>query len=75
MLGAGREKKEDPVDLTAGIKFYKKVGDFAEAGEHLADVFCSDPQKLRQAAEHVQSAFAFNQEKPPERPPILVRIT
>ncbi|NLN07968.1 MAG: thymidine phosphorylase [Firmicutes bacterium] len=75
MLGAGREKKEDPVDLTAGIKFYKKVGDFAEAGEHLADVFCSDPQKLRQAAEHVQSAFAFNQEKPPERPPILGRIT
>ncbi|NLM46593.1 MAG: thymidine phosphorylase [Firmicutes bacterium] len=74
MLGAGREKKDDPVDLNAGIKLYKKTGDLAKAGEHLADVFCNDPQKLRQAAEYLQSAFAFSQEKPPSQPLILGRI-
>ncbi|HHX75526.1 MAG TPA: thymidine phosphorylase [Firmicutes bacterium] len=74
MLGAGREKKGDAVDLTAGIKFHKKTGDFAEAGEQLADLFCSDPHRLKQAAAHLQSAFAFSREKPPAGPLILGRI-
>ena len=33
MLGAGRQTKEDDIDLSVGLVLHKKVGDFVEAGE------------------------------------------
>ena len=36
LLGAGREKKGDAVDLTAGIKIHKRCGEAVDAGEVLA---------------------------------------
>ncbi len=36
VLGAGREKKDAPIDPAAGITLEKKVGDLVEAGETLA---------------------------------------
>lgn len=32
LLGAGREVKDDPIDMTAGIKFNKKTGDAVKQG-------------------------------------------
>ncbi len=39
LLGAGREKKGDAVDLNAGIKIHKRCGDAVEVGEVLATLF------------------------------------
>ena len=36
MLGAGRQKKTDRIDMTAGIVLRRKTGDHAERGETLA---------------------------------------
>ncbi len=38
-LGAGRAKKEDPIDYTAGIILHKKIGDSVQIGEALATLY------------------------------------
>ena len=38
MLGAGRAKKEDPIDFAAGIILHKKLGDFVEKGTKIGEV-------------------------------------
>ncbi|MEL0539318.1 pyrimidine-nucleoside phosphorylase [Staphylococcus debuckii] len=39
MLGAGRQTKEDDIDLSVGLVLHKKVGDFVEAGESLMTIY------------------------------------
>lgn len=39
LLGAGRAKKDDIIDYTAGILIHKKIGDSVEKGEVLFDVY------------------------------------
>jgi pyrimidine-nucleoside phosphorylase len=39
LLGAGRAKKDDIIDYTAGILIHKKIGDAVEKGEVLFDVY------------------------------------
>jgi pyrimidine-nucleoside phosphorylase len=39
MLGAGREKKGDDIDLTAGIKLHRRCGDFVSEDELLATLY------------------------------------
>lgn len=41
LLGAGRIKKEDNVDLTAGIKLFRKTGDSISKGDVLAELYSS----------------------------------
>ncbi|MDD2484678.1 MAG: pyrimidine-nucleoside phosphorylase [Eubacteriales bacterium] len=62
--GAGREKKEDMVDLSAGILLAKKLGDVVEKGSLLATVFGNDPEKIKKAAEEAIAAFTIEQRKP-----------
>jgi len=38
-LGAGRKTMEDEIDYKAGIVLHKKIGDYVERNETLADVF------------------------------------
>ncbi len=38
-LGAGRIKKEDKIDMSVGIVFHKKVGDYVEKGEKVFTVY------------------------------------
>lgn len=46
LLGAGREKKEDKIDFSAGIILNKKTGDFVKKGETLATLFTNNPQNF-----------------------------
>lgn len=39
MLGAGRQTKEDEIDLSVGLVLHKKVGDKVEEGESLMTVY------------------------------------
>ncbi len=57
-LGAGRVKKNDPVDPAAGILLCKKDGERVRAGEVTAEIFSSDKEKLREGAELMKKAFA-----------------
>jgi pyrimidine-nucleoside phosphorylase len=58
-LGAGRLKKEDPIDPTAGIELYVKLGAEVKAGEPLATLFTSGKNHaaLSGIAERVRGAI------------------
>jgi pyrimidine-nucleoside phosphorylase len=61
--GAGRERKEDTIDLSAGIVLCKKVGDAAAAGESLCTLYGNDRDRLNRAAEMAREAFVICEER------------
>lgn len=76
MLGAGRERKEDKVDPTAGICFVKKTGDAVEKGSVIAWLYTNKPQDiLQQAVTRYQKAVTIEKTAPEKRLLILERIT
>ena len=50
-LGAGRLKKEDDIDLDAGIVFEKKLGDIVKPDDVIATLYSNDSGKLDSAYE------------------------
>lgn len=61
LLGAGREVKEDVIDMTAGIRFYKKTGDRVIKGDVLATVYTSETAKANQALQKLKSCYQISQ--------------
>ncbi|MFC1862555.1 pyrimidine-nucleoside phosphorylase [Thermodesulfobacteriota bacterium] len=60
LLGAGRQTKDDEVDLSVGIFLRKKVGDKVERDEPLAVFYTDgDDDKLNQARERFLKAFTI----------------
>ncbi|MCB9451921.1 MAG: thymidine phosphorylase [Anaerolineaceae bacterium] len=59
-LGAGREKKGDPIDLAVGLKVYVKVGDSMPAGAPLATIYANDAAKLAACRERVMGAITYS---------------
>ena len=62
--GAGRSKKDDEIDLSAGIILCKKVGDFIKKGESLAKLYCNDSEKAEKALEELKNAVKINTKQP-----------
>lgn len=73
-LGAGREKKEDAIDYSAGILLKKKPGDFVHAGDVLAEFHAASETLCRDAEEIFQNALQYGEQAPQLRPLILDRI-
>ena len=71
--GAGRETKEDEIDLSAGIILNKKVGDRVEEGEVLATFCGNDPKKVREGLEEARKAFEITDEEV-SRPELIKEI-
>ncbi len=74
LLGAGRIKKEDEIDMSAGIKIYKKVGDFATENEVIATLFANDELKFGQAAEKFISAIEISDDRPKQNKLVYARV-
>ena len=64
ILGAGRETKEDELDLSAGIILKKKVGDFVNEGDTLAEMHFNRENKLEEAKRRFKNAYIISEEKP-----------
>lgn len=64
ILGAGREKKGDPIDSSAGIVLKKKTGDRVEKGDTLAIFYTDDESKIEEAKREFFEAFTFGNKKP-----------
>lgn len=64
VLGAGREKKEDVIDLGAGVLITRKAGDQVQKGEVLATLFTSRKEKIAQAEALVRSAYTMTESAP-----------
>ena len=74
-LGAGREKKDDPIDYSAGILLQKKVGDRVRKGEPIA-VFCtSDAARCTEAERLFEQAVTIRGEAPAPVPLVHARVT
>ena len=57
-LGAGRATKEDTIDMSAGIKLNKKVGDYVQKGELLFTCF-TDKEKFSEVIDDLMQAFVI----------------
>lgn len=62
-LGAGRHKKDDVLDLSAGIYLHKKVGDFVEKGEKIATIYTEKENEVEGAIERIKAAYAFSDKR------------
>lgn len=56
-LGAGRHKKDDCIDYTAGILLHKKAGDEIKQGDKIATLFTSEEARLSDARDIFLSAI------------------
>ncbi len=70
-LGAGRQKKEDSIDPSAGIILEKKTGDYVEKGETLATLYCSDEVLFVAAEKQYRNALTFSSAKSDSLPLLL----
>lgn len=60
MLGAGREKKGDPVDHAVGIVVRRKVGDRVDPGDPVFTVHANDSQALEGARERLLDGLTWS---------------
>ncbi|MGB9811751.1 MAG: thymidine phosphorylase, partial [Dictyoglomus turgidum] len=70
-LGAGREKKEDKIDLSVGIRLYKKIGDKIEKNEPIVTFYANDVEKLKRAQEIFREAIKIGNKKKDPLPIVL----
>ena len=62
-LGAGRHKKGDVLDLSAGIYLHKKVGAFVEKGEKIATIYTEKENEVEGAINRIKAAYAFSDKR------------
>ena len=73
-LGAGREKKGEPIDHRTGIVLHAKVGDRVERGQPYADVHVAGKPADADAVAMIRGAFRWSARRVPRRRLILGRI-
>ena len=71
MLGGGRGKKEDRIDLGVGLEFHKRIGDRVHSGEKLVTIQYNSDTRLAEAKDLIASSFIILDNAPPV--PALIR--
>ncbi|HHW79833.1 MAG TPA: pyrimidine-nucleoside phosphorylase [Acholeplasmataceae bacterium] len=61
-LGAGRETKDDVIDLKVGLKLHKKIGDKVEAGEPLVTMYVAD-KGIDEATKLIEESIVIGNEQ------------
>ena len=75
ILGAGRERKEDAIDYTAGIVLKKKTGDKIHKGDVLAVLYGNQEEKMQPAEEQFLKALKVEEQQPKEEKMFYAKIT
>jgi thymidine phosphorylase len=71
-LGAGRARKEDPVQAGAGVELHAKPGDTVTAGQPLLTLHTDSPERFADAEEALSGAFEIGAGAPAERRSIVL---
>jgi thymidine phosphorylase len=71
-LGAGRARKEDPVQAAAGIEMHAKPGALVRAGEPLLTLYTDEPERFERALSTLDGAYQIA--PPGSRPDLLPLI-
>ncbi len=74
-LGAGRERKGDPIDLSVGVVLDVKVGDRVEHGQPLATLHANDAGRAEFAEWTLRSGIAVSHERVAPLPLVLEHIS
>ena len=69
-LGAGRTRKEDPIDPAVGLVMNVRLGDYVEKGQSLVTLHVNGGRGEAEAREKVLSAIGLSAEKP-VLPPLI----
>ena len=70
MLGAGRQTKEDIIDLAVGIELHKKIGDSITEGENLFTIYAND-SSVHHIAQIIENSIDIS-EQSIQAPPLLI---
>ena len=73
-LGAGRARKQDPVDPAAGVICLVKPGEPVTGGQPVLELHSSDPDRMAGARQALAGAIGIAAEPPDRPPPVLERI-
>ena len=73
-LGAGRARKEDSIDMGAGIIIHAQLGQHIEAGQPLLTLYANDPSRFDSAMQALQGSFKLGASQTFERDLVLERI-
>ncbi len=73
ILGAGREKKEDTIDMSAGIILNKKTGDKVSTGDTIATLYSCNKNSFEGAEKQFIDALEFS-EKEPQQEPLIYKV-
>lgn len=68
LLGAGRARKEDPIDPAAGIQLLRRVGDEVAAGEPLAMLYAEYDMRIDEAEARFLRSVRISDEPVTPRP-------
>ena len=73
-LGAGRERKEDPVSAAAGLICLAKPGDQVRKGQSLVELRADDPERFRGALAALEHAIEVTGQPPPPLPSPVIDV-
>jgi thymidine phosphorylase len=72
-LGAGRARKEDPVQAAAGVEIHYKPGAVVRGGEPLLTLHTDTPERFDRAIQALEGGFTIAPEgSRPDLPPIVI---
>ena len=74
-LGAGRARKEDPVQFGAGVTLHAQLGDAVKKGAPLYTLHTDEPGRFARAAETIAKAYKIEAQAQVTRKLILDRIS
>ena len=74
MLGAGRERKSDVLDLSVGIVMKKRVGDKVKAGDVLCTLHAGEKSDRMGAYNLMKRTIHISETKPEKKPLILAVV-
>jgi thymidine phosphorylase len=74
LLGAGRARKEDPVQSAAGILLHAKPGDPIEAGAPLLELHTDTPETVPGALAALEGAYQIAEDPTPRSPLVIETV-
>ena len=74
-LGAGRARKEDPVQFGAGVTLHAQLGDTVKKGAPLYTLHTDEPSRFARAADTIAKAYKIEAQAQVTRKLILDRIS
>lgn len=75
LMGAGRVKKGDPIDLSVGVVLKAKVGSEVKSGDSLATVYAVSEEQFNSVKDKLLSAYRFSSKPVPELPLVKASVS